>query len=212
MCYIVAHGRHTAARVIQSTAKRGSALNENPGNKSGHVAAPKKAKPFFPPGSTGASTMRLRAELQHEEAKLRIFKIFIVLFVLCVGAFLVYSAFAYVSESKAKAERLDAARQKLAELESGLTNASLTPYQRAELLVRVLNARRESVMPLLSRDELHAAEQGNVRIAGEIENLAKIELPAEPGQPGTNFIQPSAHLDMVGSYWFKGKDTSYGNG
>ena len=50
---------------------------------------PGNAKPFFPPGSTGASTMRLRAELQHEEAKLRIFKIFMVLFVLCVGAFLV---------------------------------------------------------------------------------------------------------------------------
>ena len=40
----------------------------------------KKAKPFFPPGSTGLNSMHLRAELQHEEAKLRIFKIFLALF------------------------------------------------------------------------------------------------------------------------------------
>ncbi len=165
---------------------------------SGPAAAPKKAKPFFPPGSTGLNSTHLRAELQHEEAKLRIFKIFIALFVLCVGAFLVYSAFAYVSESKANAERLAAAQRKLAELESGLADASLTPYKRADLLVRVLNARRESVMPLLSGEALHAAEQENVRIKSEIESLAKVSPPAEPGQSGADFIVPSAHLDMVG--------------
>jgi formylglycine-generating enzyme required for sulfatase activity len=162
------------------------------------AAASGKARPFFPPGSTGASTMRLRAELQHEEAKMRIFKIFMALFVLCVGAFLVYSAISYSSESAAKKKRLATAKQALAELESGLSDASLTPYGRASLLVRIVNARSESVMPLLARSELHAAEQDNLRDTAEIERLAKIELPAEPGQPGADFIVPSAHLDMAG--------------
>ena len=159
---------------------------------------PGNAKPFFPPGSTGASTMRLRAELQHEEAKLRIFKIFMVLFVLCVGAFLVYSAVVWHAESKAKANKLSSAEQTLAGLESGLDDASLSLHDRAALLVRIVNFRSESVMPLLPRGELRTAEQENKRNEEEIEKLAKVSLPAEPGQPGGDFIVPSAHLDMVG--------------
>ena len=156
------------------------------------------AKPFFPPGSTGVSTMRLRAELQHEEAKLRIFKIFMALFVLCVGAFLVYSVISYRAESNEKAKRLSTAKESLAKLESGLADASLTPYGRAALLVRIVNVRTESVMPLLPHNERHAAEQDNQRDATEIAHLASVPLPAEPGQHGADFIVPSAHLDMAG--------------
>ena len=165
---------------------------------SGSTSNSGKAKSFFPPGSTGLNSMRLRAELQHEEAKLRIFKIFIVLFVLCVGAFLVYSGISYYRESKTEAARLVAAKQGLAELESGLADTSLSPHGRAALLVRIFNARRETVMPLLPRDELKNAEQANRRNEEEIEKLAKVSLPAEPEQPGEDFIVPSAHLDMVG--------------
>ena len=172
-------------------------MNPNP-DSSSRPAASGKAKPFFPPGSTGATTMRLRAELQHEEAKLRIFKIFMALFVLCVGAFLVYSGISYYAESKAKAKRLDEAKQALAELEFGLADASLSQYGRAALLVRIVNVRTESVMPLLSRDELRAAEQANRRDEEEIEKLAKVSPPAELGKPGEDFIVPSAHLDMAG--------------
>lgn len=172
-------------------------MNPNP-DSSSRSAASGKPKPFFPPGSTGATTMRLRAELQHEEAKLRIFKIFMVLFVLCVGTFLVYSGISYYRESKAKAKRLDAAKQALVELESGLADPSLSPYGRAALLVRIVNARAESVMPLLPRNELHAAEEANRRNSEEIARLASVNLPAEPEQPGEDFIVPSAHLDMAG--------------
>ena len=161
-------------------------------------AASGRAKPFFPPGSTGASTMRLRAELQHEEAKMRIFKIFMALFVLCVGAFLVYSVISYRAESASKTKRLAEAKQSLSKLESGLADASLSPHKRAALLVRMISARTESVMPLLPRDELHAAEQANQRDAAEIERLASVSLPTELGQPGADFIVPSAHLDMAG--------------
>ena len=115
-------------------------MNQNP-DTSRPAADAKKTKPFFPPGSTGATTMRLRAELQHEEAKLRIFKIFMVLFVLCVGAFLVYSGISYHAESEAKKKRLTEARQALSGLESGLADASLSPHARAALLVRIVNAR-----------------------------------------------------------------------
>ena len=62
--------------------------NSDPDKTPRPASGSKKAKPFFPPGSTGLNSTRLRAELQHEEAKLRIFKIFIALFVLCAGAFL----------------------------------------------------------------------------------------------------------------------------
>ena len=172
-------------------------MKPNP-DSSSRPAASGKPKPFFPPGSTGATTMRLRAELQHEEAKLRIFKIFMVLFVLCVGAFLVYSGISYYRESKAKAKRLDEAKQTLANLESGLADALLSPHDRAALLVRIVNTRTESVMPLLPRDELKTAEQVNRRDEAEIEKLAKVSLPAEPGRPGEDFIVPSAHLDMAG--------------
>ena len=165
---------------------------------SGSASASGTAKPFFPPGSTGLNSMRLRAELQHEEAKMRIFKIFLALFVLCVGAFLVYSGISYCRESKVKGERLAAAKQRLAELESGLADASLSAHDRAALLVRIFNVRKETVMPLLSRDEVRAAEQDNRRNEEEIGKLAKVSLPAEPGQPGVNFVVPSAHLDMVG--------------
>ena len=161
-------------------------------------AASGRAKPFFPPGSTGLNTMRLRAELQHEEAKLRIFKIFIALFVLCAGAFLVYSLVSYRAESNEKAKRLSAAKETLAKLESGLADASLSPYARASLLVRIVNARSESVMPLLHRNELHDAEQANLRDSDEIARLAHTATPAEPGQPGAAFIAPSAFLDMAG--------------
>jgi len=170
-------------------------MNQTPDKQ---TPGPGSGKAFFPPGSTGATTMRLRAELQHEEAKLRIFKIFMALFVICVGAFLVYSGISYHNESREKARRLDAAKQALAELESGLADPSLSPYGRAALLVRIINARKESVMPLLPRAELHAAEQENARNASEIERIAKVSLPAEPEQPGEDFIVPSAHLDMVG--------------
>ncbi len=170
----------------------------NPNSDTSRPASSGRPKPFFPPGSTGATTMRLRAELQHEEAKLRIFKIFMALFVLCVVAFLVYSGIAYYSESKANAKRLSAAKQSLATLESGLADASLSPHDRAALLVRVVNVRSESVMPLLPRDELKDAEQDNRRNEEEIEKLAKVSLSAEPGQPGEDFIVPSAHLDMAG--------------
>jgi len=167
-----------------------------------HTSRPATAsgrpKPFFPPGSTGASTMRLRAELQHEEAKLRIFKIFMALLVICVAAFLVYSVVSWRAESSAKAKRLAAAKQSLAEQESGLTDASLSPHDRAALLVRIVNIRGESVMPLLPRSELHAAEQDNLRDTAEIARLAKVSLPAGPGLPGEDFIVPSAHLDMAG--------------
>ena len=100
-------------------------MNPNPDNSS-RPAASGKPKLFFPPGSTGATTMRLRAELQHEEAKLRIFKIFMALFVLCVGVFLVYSGISYHAESGAKAKRLAEAKQTLAKLESGLADTSLS--------------------------------------------------------------------------------------
>ena len=109
------------------TVQQGSDMNPKP-DSSSRPAASGKAKLFFPPGSTGASTMRLRAELQHEEAKLRIFKIFMALFALCVGAFLVYSVISWRAESGAKAKRLDAAKQTLVKLESGLDDAALSPY------------------------------------------------------------------------------------
>lgn len=161
-------------------------------------AASGKPKPFFPPGSTGASTMRLRAELQHEEAKMRIFKIFMVLFVLCVGAFLVYSVISWRAESGAIAKRLAEAKRNLAKLESDLAETSLSPYDRAALLVRIMNVRAENVMPLLPRNELHDAEQANRRDAAEIARLASVTLPPEAEQPGADFIVPSAYLDMVG--------------
>jgi formylglycine-generating enzyme required for sulfatase activity len=162
------------------------------------AAASGKAKPFFPPGSAGAATMRLRAELQHEEAKLRVFKIFTALFSLCVGAFLVYSLISYRAESNEKAKRLSAAKESLAKLESDLADASLSPHARASLLVRIVNARTESVMPLLPRNELHEAEQANQRDSDEIARLASVSPPAELGQPGADFIAPSAFLDMAG--------------
>ena len=173
-------------------------MNPKPDKQVSGTATSGRTKPFFPPGSTGATTMRLRAELQHEEAKLRIFKIFIVLFVLCVVSFLVYSGISYRAESRAKAKRLAEAKQTLAELESGFADASLSPHDRAALFVRIVNARTESVMPLLPHGELRDAEQANRRNKEEIEKLAKVLPPAEPGRPGEDFIVPSAHLDMVG--------------
>ena len=175
-------------------------MNQHPDDQaSGGSSAPKKAKPFFPPGSTGATTMRLRAELQHEEAKLRIFKIFIALFVLCVGAFLVYSGISYHRESKAKAEKLAFMKQLIAIKDKVLDdNSTASPYVRARLFVELIDLRTEELMPLLSRDELKAAEQANRRNEEEIGKLAKVSLPAEPGQPGEDFIVPSAHLDMAG--------------
>ena len=173
-------------------------MNPKHDDTSRSAAVPGKTKPFFPPGSTGATTMRLRAELQHEEAKMRIFKIFMTLFVFCVGAFLVYSIISYRAESQDKAKRLSASKETLAKLESGLADASLSPHARASLLVRIVNVRTESVMPLLSRAELHEAEQANLRDSNEIAHLASAKPPTEAGQPGADFIAPSAFLDMAG--------------
>jgi len=175
-------------------------MNQNPDKQTSAPAdGPKKAKTFFPPGSTGASSMRLRAELQHEEAKLRIFKIFMALFVLCIGAFLVYSAIRYCSDLKENAKELESVKQKIAAREALLDKYSeKPPHFRACVLVSIIELRREELMPLLPRGELMDAEQENRRNEAEIEKLAKVSLPAEPGQPGEDFIAPSAHLDMVG--------------
>ena len=194
-------GRRIRRPIHPFTAQQGSS-DMNPKSDSDDTSRPAtasgRAKPFFPPGSTGATTMRLRAELQHEEAKMRIFKIFMALFVLCVAAFLVYSLVSYRAESGSKAKRLSEAKESLAKLESGLADNSLSAHDRASLLVRIVNARTESVMPLLPRNELRDAEQANKRNAEEIARLASVKLPAEAGQPGADFIAPSAFLDMVG--------------
>ena len=173
-------------------------MNPKP-DSSSRPAASSKTKSFFPPGSTGAAAMRLRAELQHEEAKLRIFKIFMVLFVLCVGAFLVYSGISYYRESKAKAKELALIKEIIAIKEKVLDeNSTASPYVRARLLVELIDLRTEDLMPLLLREELHASEQANRRNEEEIARLAKVSLPPAPEQPGEAFIVPSAHRDMIG--------------
>lgn len=172
-------------------------MNPNP-DSSSRPAATGRPKPFLPPGSTGATTMRLRAELQHEEAKLRIFKIFMVLLVLCVGAFLVYSVIAWREEAGEKAKRLEFMKQALAKLESDFDDPSLSPHDRARALVGIIALRTEGLMPLLSREELRDAERENRWNEEEIEKLANVSLPAVPGKPGGDFIVPSAHLDMAG--------------
>ncbi len=173
-------------------------MNSKP-DSSSRPAASSKTKSFFPPGSTGAAAMRLRAELQHEEAKLRIFKIFMVLFVLCVGAFLVYSGISYYRESKAKAKELALTKEIIAIKEKVLDeNSTASPYVRARLLVELIDLRTEDLMPLLLREELHASEQANRRNEEEIARLAMVSLPPAPEQPGEAFIVPSAHLDMIG--------------
>ena len=53
-------------------------------------------------------------------------------------------------------------------------------------------------MPLLPHDALRDAEQANRRNEEEIEKLAKVSPPDDPGKPGGDFIVPSAHLDMAG--------------
>ena len=174
-------------------------MNRNPDSRTGGPADRKKTKPFFPPGSTGVSSMRLRAELQHEEAKLRIFKIFMALFVVCVGVFLVYSAIVWHAERKAKSKELARVKQLIAARENKLDDTSAdSPYDRARMLVNIINLRTDALMPLLSHEELKAAEQENRRNAEEIARLAQVSPPAEPGRSGEDFIVPSAHLDMVG--------------
>ena len=175
-------------------------MNQNPDEQaSGAASGSKKAKPFFPPGSTGATTMRLRAELQHEEAKLRIFKIFMALFVLCVGAFLVYSGISYYRESREKAKERDLVKRQISAKENELvTNSAASPHLRARLLVELIDLRREALMPLLSSEGIKLVERDNRRDEEKIEKLARVSLPAEPEQPGEDFIVPSAHLDMAG--------------
>ena len=175
-------------------------MNPNPDEQaSGAASGSKKAKPFFPPGSTGATTMRLRAELQHEEAKLRIFKIFMALFVLCVGAFLVYSGISYYRESREKAKERDLVKRQISAKENELvTNSAASPHLRARLLVELIDLRREALMPLLSSEGIKLVERDNRRDEEKIEKLARVSLPAKPEQPGEDFIVPSAHLDMAG--------------
>ncbi|MBR4253786.1 MAG: formylglycine-generating enzyme family protein [Lentisphaeria bacterium] len=174
-------------------------MNQNPDEQASGAAGSKKAKPFFPPGSTGATTMRLRAELQHEEAKLRIFKIFMALFVLCVGAFLVYSGFSYYRESREKAKERDLVKRQISAKENELvTNSAASPHLRARLLVELIDLRREALMPLLSSEGIKLVERDNRRDEEKIEKLARVSLPAKPEQPGEDFIVPSAHLDMAG--------------
>lgn len=130
---------------------------------------------------------------------MRIFKLFLTLHGICVAAFLVCAGVSHWAKTNnEKTRRLTAAKQELAKLESELADASLSPYGRATLLVRMVNTRTESLMPLLPRGEIAAAEQDNRRNAEEIAALAAVSLPADPGQPGADFIAPSAFLDMAG--------------
>ena len=173
-------------------------MTQKTDSEPGRPAGSGKTKPFFPPGSVKLNSMQLRAELQHEEAKLRIFTLFLALLGICVAAFLVCSVISYRANSKEKTQRLNAVKQELARLESALADTSLSPHARATLLVRMVNVRTEELMPLLSPKEIAAAEKDNLRDTEKIAALASASLPAEPGLPGADFIAPSAFLDMVG--------------
>ena len=129
---------------------------------------------------------------------MRVFRLFLLLLGISLAVFLIAAAVSYHRESKQKAERLAAVKQTLAELESSLADESLTPYQRAGLLVRIVNLRNESLVPLLNRSELNEAERLNRESSAEIAKLAHVSLPTDPAGPGEDFIAPSAFLDMVG--------------
>ena len=129
---------------------------------------------------------------------MRVFRLFLLLLALSLAVFLIAAAVSYHRESKRKAERLTSAKQAIAELQSSLADESLTPYQRAGLLVQIVNFRNESLAPLLNRSELNEAERLNREASAEIARLAHVSLPADSAQPGEDFIAPSAFLDMVG--------------
>ena len=129
---------------------------------------------------------------------MRVFRLFLLLLGVSLAVFLVAAAVSYHRESKQKAARLVAVKQAIAELQSSLADESLTPYQRAGLLVRIVNLRSESLIPLLNRSELNGAERLNRADAAEVANLSHVSLPADPAQPGDAFIAPSAFLDMAG--------------
>ena len=160
-------------------------MNPNPDSETTPpAAAPGRKQPFIPPEKAAVSSMRLRAELQHEEAKMRIFKTFIVLLTISFAAFLVYGGIVLRSEMKEKQARIADAKKTLSELDSALADASLSPYARASLLVKKINCRTEYLMPLLSRDGVRDADRENARDTEEIARLAKVTFPTEPGQPG----------------------------
>jgi len=129
---------------------------------------------------------------------MRVFRLFLLLLGVSLAVFLVAAAVSYRRESKLHAERLAAAKQTLAGLESALADESLTPYQRAGLLVKIVNFRNESLIPLLPQSELHAVERLNREASAEIASLATVVLPSDPALPGEDFIAPSAFLDMAG--------------
>ena len=129
---------------------------------------------------------------------MRVFRLFLLLLGVSLAVFLIAAAVSYHRESKQKAEHLAAVKQAIAELQSSLDDVSLSPYQRAGLLVRIVNLRNESLAPLLNRSELNEAERLNRSDAAEVAKLAQVSLPADPARPGEDFIAPSAFLDMAG--------------
>ena len=110
-----------------------------PDTQTSHSADPAGRRTFSAPGSPGVNTARLRAEIQHQEAKLRVFKLFLLLLGLSLVVFLISSAVVYRNELRRKSERLASAKQDIAELQSSLSDASLSPYRRAGILVRIVN-------------------------------------------------------------------------
>jgi len=129
---------------------------------------------------------------------MRVFRLFLLLLGLSLAVFLIAAAVSYHRELREKAARLAAAKQTLAGLESSLADESLTPYQRAGLLVQIVQFRNESLIPLLPQSELRAVERLNRASSEEIAGLAHVSVPADPAQPGEDFIAPSAFLDMAG--------------
>ena len=155
-------------------------------------------RPFPVTGNPGINTARLRAEIQHQEARMRVFRLFLLLLGVSVAVFLILAVVSYHAETKRKAERLAEVKQAISRLESSLADDSLSPYRRAGLLVELVNLRNESLAPLLSRSELRDLDRLNRDASAEIARLASVSLPAEPGRPGEDFIVPSAFLDMAG--------------
>jgi len=129
---------------------------------------------------------------------MRVFRLFLLLLGLSLAVFLIAAAVSYHRELREKAARLAAAKQTLAGLESSLADESLTPYQRAGLLVQIVQFRNESLIPLLPQSELRAVERLNRASSEEIAGLAHVSVPADPAQPGEDYIVPSAFLDMAG--------------
>lgn len=144
-----------------------------------------------------------RAEIAHQSANLRIFRLFALLFAAVMIIGLITAGIVFLRESLNKQKQLEAALAQLNHMEETppqtTTNDGIPNQYAADLHeVALMTFRTENVMPLAPETLRHKLQQQNDAAAAKMNSRKTPPVIPADGGKGADFICPTAYLEMIG--------------